>query len=67
MEIIPEGQKDPWSVHLCAALGLEHVVLFTGVEASDRKAVTIGSRDLDNIYVAFDADIERITSIVDQT
>jgi capsular polysaccharide biosynthesis protein len=28
IEIIAEGQHDPWSSHLCAMLGLEHVVLF---------------------------------------
>ena len=28
VEIIAEGQHDPWSAHLCAMLGLEHVVLF---------------------------------------
>ena len=28
VEIIAEGQQDPWSSHLFAMLGLEHVVLF---------------------------------------
>ena len=28
VEIIAEGQHDPWSAHFCAMLGLEHVVLF---------------------------------------
>ncbi len=28
VEIIAEGQYDPWSSHLCAMLELEHVVLF---------------------------------------
>ena len=28
VEIIAEGQHDPWSSHLCAMLGLEYVVLF---------------------------------------
>ena len=28
VEIIAEGQHDPWSAHLCAMLELEHVVLF---------------------------------------
>jgi capsular polysaccharide biosynthesis protein len=28
VEIIAEGQRDPWSSHFCAMLGLEHVVLF---------------------------------------
>ncbi len=28
VEIIAEGQHDPWSAHLCAMVGLEHVVLF---------------------------------------
>jgi len=28
VEIIAEGQHDPWSCHLCAMLELEHVVLF---------------------------------------
>ena len=28
VEIIAEGQHDPWSAHFCAMLGLEHVALF---------------------------------------
>ena len=28
VEIIAEGQHDPWSSHFCAMLGLDHVVLF---------------------------------------
>jgi capsular polysaccharide biosynthesis protein len=28
VEIIAEGQYDPWSSHFCAMLGLEHTVLF---------------------------------------
>ena len=28
VEVIAEGQHDPWSSHFCAMLGLEHVVLF---------------------------------------
>jgi capsular polysaccharide biosynthesis protein len=28
VEIIAEGQHDPWSAHFCAMLGLEHIVLF---------------------------------------
>jgi capsular polysaccharide biosynthesis protein len=28
VEIIAEGQHDPWSAHLCAMLELDHVVLF---------------------------------------
>jgi capsular polysaccharide biosynthesis protein len=28
VEIIAEGQHDPWSSHLCAMLGLDHVALF---------------------------------------
>ncbi len=28
VEIIAEGQLDPWSSHFCAMLGLEHIVLF---------------------------------------
>ena len=28
VEIIAEGQHDPWSAHFCAMLGLDHVVLF---------------------------------------
>ena len=28
VEIIADGQHDPWSSHFCAMLGLEHVVLF---------------------------------------
>jgi capsular polysaccharide biosynthesis protein len=33
VEIIAEGQHDPWSSHFCAMLGLEHIVLFQGQSA----------------------------------
>ena len=42
VEIIPEEQNDPWSGHLCAALGIEHATLFHKVAEADRKPFDIG-------------------------
>jgi capsular polysaccharide biosynthesis protein len=66
IEIIPEGQKDPWSAHMCAALGLEHIVVFNPVNDADREPIDIGGRSLNNIYFKYDADVDLILSIVDQ-
>lgn len=64
VEIIPESQKDPWSAHLCAALGLEHVTVFHRVKDEDRQSLEFGGRAHTNIYFSYDADIPRIMDIV---
>lgn len=64
IEIIPEGQKDPWSAHMCGALDLEHVVLFHPVDDADREPIDIGGRSLNNIYFKYDADIDLVVDVV---
>jgi capsular polysaccharide biosynthesis protein len=66
VEIIPEGQSDPWSVRLCAALGLEHIVLFQKVLDADRESIEFGGRSHDKIFFSYDADIAQILGVVDQ-
>jgi capsular polysaccharide biosynthesis protein len=66
VEIIPEGQNDPWSVRLCAALGLEHVVLFHKVRDEDRETVEIGGRTHNKIFFKYTADVELVTRVVAQ-
>jgi len=66
IEIIPENQKDPWSVRLCASLGLEHITLFHKVHESDREIVEIAGRTHKDINFEFDANLELIKSIIDQ-
>jgi len=65
VEIIPDDQDDPWSAHLCASLGLEHITLFQRVDEADRIACEAGGRVLRNVFFAYDADIERICRVVD--
>jgi capsular polysaccharide biosynthesis protein len=65
VEIIPDDQDDPWSAHLCASLGLEHITLFQRVDEADRIACEADGRVLRNVFFAYDADIERICRVVD--
>lgn len=60
VEIIPEGQDDPWSVNLCAALGIEHVVLF---EKNDRPEPVDGVINNDFEY---EVDIPRLLTTLKQ-
>jgi capsular polysaccharide biosynthesis protein len=64
IEIIPENQNDPWSSHLCASMGLEHVTLFHEVKDEDREPIEIGGRIHTNIYFKFDADVGVIIEAV---
>jgi capsular polysaccharide biosynthesis protein len=66
IEIIPENKNDPWSVHLCASLNLEHVVLFHKVNDEDRESFEIAGRNHTDIYFKFDADIDLIKSVVSE-
>ncbi len=66
VEIIPEDQNDPWSRHLCASMGLEHVTLFHKVRDEDREAFDIAGRIHKNIYFQFDADIDLIRNVLNQ-
>jgi capsular polysaccharide biosynthesis protein len=66
IEIIPENQNDPWSSHLCASMGLEHVTLFHEVKDEDRETIEIGGRAHTNIFFKFDADIDLVIKCVKQ-
>jgi Glycosyltransferase 61 len=45
VEIIAEGQHDPWSAHLCAMLDLEHIVLFQRQSAEDLASAPRHAKD----------------------
>lgn len=64
VELIPEGQCDPWSVRLCAALRLGHVQLFQMVAPHDRRVIRIGGKDYDNIDFSFDVDVRSVVETV---
>jgi capsular polysaccharide biosynthesis protein len=66
VEIVPEGQNDPWSLHLCAALGLEHVPLFFPVADEARTPVTIGGRAYANVDFSYRARLETVIDVVDR-
>jgi capsular polysaccharide biosynthesis protein len=64
VEIISEGQHDPWSSHLCAMLGLEHVVQFQALSEAER--LSRGDRFAPSPDFAFTADVAAICKAVDQ-
>ncbi len=64
IEIIPEGQNDPWSAHLFAALRLDHIVLFQEVRDIDREHFPIGGRILKNINFHYKGDVSHIVETV---
>ena len=66
VEIIPEMQNDPWSRHLCASLGLEHVTLCHKVNDEDRESFDIAGRIHKNIFFSFDANVELIRGVIRQ-
>ena len=65
VEIIPEDQNDPWSAHLCASLGLEHITLFHKVRDQDRKSVEIGGQNYFNIHFNYQVDVDLVCKVVD--
>lgn len=66
VEIIPDMQNDPWSRHLCASLGLEHVTLCQLVKESDREEFDITGKLLTNLYFSYDANIDMIEDVIRQ-
>ncbi len=61
VEIIAEGQHDPWSSHLCAMLELEHVVLFQ--RQSDEVLASMPRHVKDSIF-AYEVDIPKLIETV---
>jgi capsular polysaccharide biosynthesis protein len=61
VEIIAEGQQDPWSAHLCAMLGLEHVVLF---ESQSEEALASMPRHMKDSPFSYAAHVPRLVETV---
>jgi hypothetical protein len=61
VEIIAEGQHDPWSSHLFAMLGLEHVVLF---QPQSEEALASMPRHMKDSEFRFSVDVERLVQTV---
>ena len=62
VEIIAEGQHDPWSSHLAAMLGLEHVVLFQPQSAETLEAAP---RHVKDSVFAYAVDVKRLVQTVE--
>ena len=61
VEIIAEGQHDPWSAHLLAMLGLEHVVLF---QLQTEEALASAPRHVKDSPFAYAVDVRRLVETV---
>ena len=57
VEIIAEGQHDPWSAHLAAMLDLEHVVLF---QRQTEEALASAPRHVKDSTFAYAVDVARL-------
>lgn len=64
VEIICEGQTDPWSSHLCGMLGLDHVVQFQRLSQEELLAGAVRHDRPDQF--AYTADVAAICAAVDQ-
>ena len=68
VEIIAEGQHDPWSSHLFAMLGLEHVVLF---QVQSEEALAATPRHVKDSPFSFEVDVaglvETVRAMIDRT
>jgi len=62
VEIIAEGQHDPWSAHLCAMLELEYVVLFQKQSEQDLLDHPRHAKDSE---FQFSVDVERLVQTVE--
>ena len=62
VEIIAEGQHDPWSAHLCAMLDLEHVVLF---QPQSEEALASIPRHMKDSEFQFSVDVDRLVQTVE--
>ncbi len=61
IEIIAEGQHDPWSSHFCAMLGLEHVVLF---QSQSEEVLASMPRHVKNSTFSYAVDISKLLETV---
>ena len=61
VEIIAEGQHDPWSSHLCAMLGLEHVVLF---QRQSEEVLAAMPRHQKDSPFAYSVDVPKVVETV---
>ena len=61
VEIIAEGQHDPWSSHFGAMLGLEHVVLF---QHQTDEALATGPRHMKDSPFSFEVDVPKLVETV---
>jgi capsular polysaccharide biosynthesis protein len=61
VEIIAEGQHDPWSSHFCAMLGLEHIVLF---QRQSAEVLASMPRHVKDSTFAYAVDIPKLVETV---
>lgn len=61
VEIIAEGQHDPWSAHFCAMLGLEHVVLF---QRQSREVLASMPRHMKDSPFSYTVDVPKLVATV---
>jgi capsular polysaccharide biosynthesis protein len=61
IEIIAEGQHDPWSSHLGAMIGLEHVVLF---QHQSEEALARAPRHVKDSPFAYAVDVPKLVETV---
>ena len=62
MEIIAEGQFDPWSSHFGAMNKFDHVVLF---EHQSQEALLKDPRHLKDSEFSYDVDVPRLVETVE--
>ena len=61
VEIIAEGQQDPWSSHFCAMLELEHVVLF---QRQSEEVLASMPRHMKDSPFSYAVDVPRLVQTV---
>ena len=62
VEIIAEGQHDPWSSHFCAMLGLEHVVLF---QRQSEEVLASMPRHMKDSPFSYAVDVPRLVETIE--
>jgi capsular polysaccharide biosynthesis protein len=61
VELIAEGQHDPWSAHLCAMLELTHIVLF---QRQSEAALASAPRHVKDSTFAYAVDVAKLVETV---
>ena len=61
VEIIAEGQHDPWSAHFCGMLELEHAVLF---QRQTEEALLKAPRHMKDSPFAYSVDVPQLVETV---